>query len=158
MDLGRPTAGRALAGRARRRAQRGAAAVEFALVVIPLLALMLGVIQFGYYFFSSQSASSAARETARRMIVGDCTNQTDALHFATQQANVHNLSLTFGAPGAGRYDVTSPGSMPAVGQVLRVVVTADANTINFVPLPNGGQVRRVVDARVEDANPSGAAC
>jgi Flp pilus assembly protein TadG len=49
----------------RRRGERGAAAVEFALVSIPLFLLLFGIIQFGWAFYSQISISQAAREGAR---------------------------------------------------------------------------------------------
>jgi Flp pilus assembly protein TadG len=45
--------------------QRGAVAVEFALVLPLLLLLVLGGIDYGYYFFVSEIAANAAREGAR---------------------------------------------------------------------------------------------
>ena len=145
----------------RRRDRRGAAAVEFALVMLPLLTLLLGTIQYGWYFFTSQSASSAARETARRLVVGDCddttASTTTAQTYARNQANVINLTLTYGTPDTSNTtDVTGAGVVPAVGSVLRVKVTAAGNIINFLPMPNGGQVTRVVNARVENDTPTGA--
>ena len=49
----------------RRRSQRGAAAVEFALVMPILLMLVFGAIQYGIYFWSSQGGSDAARSASR---------------------------------------------------------------------------------------------
>jgi Flp pilus assembly protein TadG len=51
--------------RRHRESQRGAVAVEFALVLPILLLLVLGGIDWGYYFFASQIVSNAAREGAR---------------------------------------------------------------------------------------------
>lgn len=50
--------------RARDRS-RGAAAVEFALVLPLLLTLVLGTIDWGWYFFVDQVVTNAAREGAR---------------------------------------------------------------------------------------------
>lgn len=52
---------------ARRRGDDGAAAVEFALISIPLLVLVLGIIQFGFIFYSQIMLSQAAREGARAL-------------------------------------------------------------------------------------------
>lgn len=61
------------------RSERGAAAVEFALVVPILLALLLGVIEFGHYFNVQISATHAAREAARTMsITGNWTKAEQA--------------------------------------------------------------------------------
>ena len=45
--------------------QRGAAAVEFALVLVPLLLIVLGTIDWGYYFYIREVVTNAAREGAR---------------------------------------------------------------------------------------------
>ena len=57
--------------------ERGAVAVEFALDPPPLLTLVLGSMQYGWYFYTAQSTSSAARETARRLSVGDCQSAAE---------------------------------------------------------------------------------
>jgi Flp pilus assembly protein TadG len=48
-----------------RNAQRGAAAIEFALVLPLLLTLVMGAIDWGWYFFIDQLVTNAAREGAR---------------------------------------------------------------------------------------------
>ncbi len=145
----------------RRRAdQRGASAVEFALISLPLMTLMLGMLQYGWYFFSAQSASSAARESARRLVVGDCQTGSTAETYARNQANLTSLTLTFGSPGGTTTTLASGtnGVLPAVGATLRVIVNVDGSVLNFLPIPNGGQVQKVVDARVEDRTAGGSPC
>ena len=56
----------------RRRDQRGAAAVEFAMIVPLFAALLFGIIEFGFYFWTAEGTNSGAREVARRVTVGDC--------------------------------------------------------------------------------------
>ncbi len=51
--------------RKRLKSQRGAAAVEFALVLVPLMLIVLGTIDWGYYFFIREVVTNAAREGAR---------------------------------------------------------------------------------------------
>ncbi len=46
-------------------ADRGAAAVEFALVLPLLMMLVMGGIDWGFYFFQAQVVTNAAREGAR---------------------------------------------------------------------------------------------
>ena len=50
---------------ARRDPRRGGAAVEFALVLPIFLLLVMGTVDYGYYFFSDQVMAGAAREGAR---------------------------------------------------------------------------------------------
>ena len=54
-----------------RQPERGAAAVEFGLVLIPFLLLVFGIIQYGFLFYSYQGGSDVAREAARRAAVSD---------------------------------------------------------------------------------------
>lgn len=51
--------------RLRRRNDRGAAAVEFALISIPLLTLIYGGIAFGFTLNAQETATQLAREGAR---------------------------------------------------------------------------------------------
>jgi Flp pilus assembly protein TadG len=57
--------------RARRRHERleGAAAVEFALILPLFSVLLLGLIDFGHFFFTMNTITNAAREAARRASV-----------------------------------------------------------------------------------------
>jgi Flp pilus assembly protein TadG len=47
------------------RTQRGAAAVEFAILLPLLLAILCGTIDWGYYFFTREVVVNASREGAR---------------------------------------------------------------------------------------------
>lgn len=51
--------------RARSNAARGQAMVEFALVLLPILLVVVGIIQFGLLFGASVTLTNAAREGAR---------------------------------------------------------------------------------------------
>ena len=51
------------------RADSGAVAVEFAIVLIPLILILMGVIDFGRAYTHQLSLSAAAREGARVMAV-----------------------------------------------------------------------------------------
>jgi Flp pilus assembly protein TadG len=56
---------RACAPTRSRHSQGGAAAIEFALVLPLVLILVLGAIDWGWYFFIDQLVTNAAREGAR---------------------------------------------------------------------------------------------
>ena len=52
-----------MGSRVKRRAPRdegGAAAVEFALIMIPFFVLIFGLVEYGYYFYVAQNTSGAA--------------------------------------------------------------------------------------------------
>jgi len=71
------------------RSQRGAALLEFALAVPLLLLLVLGIIEYGHYYYVTVTAADAAREGARQCTLvslggcGDC-NPTDAVSHMTK--------------------------------------------------------------------------
>lgn len=59
--------------RRRSRDERGAAAVEFALVMIPLFLLVFGIIYFGIILGQVLALNNGAREAARYGVVADRT-------------------------------------------------------------------------------------
>lgn len=126
--------------RLRRRDDEGAAAVEFALILIPFMVLIFGLIEYGWYFYVAQNTSGAASNVARKLEVGDCWASGTALSFAkNQSAQVTSLS-------------TSPSvtTSPTPGTAFTVTVTADGNILKFLPVPGNGVITRTVTAQVED--------
>jgi Flp pilus assembly protein TadG len=67
----------------KRLRERGAVAVEFALVLPLLLLLVLGGIDWGYYFFVGEIAANAAREGARAAAMRRTTGTEDPCQDAT---------------------------------------------------------------------------
>ncbi len=125
--------------------ESGASAIEFALVFsFVLVPLMMGLIEYGWYFYTSQVTASAARDTARRLSVGDCTASGKAQAFARAQANFKDLTLTFGTT------TTQNNTLPAVGSTVRVEATQNATLFTVFPLPNNGVATKSIDALVED--------
>jgi Flp pilus assembly protein TadG len=132
--------GQVLKTRLRRRDDEGAAAVEFALIMIPFMVLIFGLIEYGWYFYVAQNTSGAASTVARKLEVGDCWASGKALTFAKNQSTQVTGLTT--APS----QVTSP----AAGTTFTVTVTADAKILNFLPVPTGGTITRTVTAQIED--------
>jgi Flp pilus assembly pilin Flp len=60
----------------RRRGERGAAAVEFALVVVPLLLILGGIVNFGMAFSQKLALDNAVRQAARAAVVETGTDPT----------------------------------------------------------------------------------
>ena len=81
----------------RRRRHRGAAAVEFALVVPLLVMILFGIMEFGYAFFIQASVASAARDGVRNYAInwntgplGNTAAQNDAAAQSTAKAIAKN--------------------------------------------------------------------
>lgn len=131
--------------RRRTRDDDGAAAVEFALILPVFCLLLFGLIEFGFYFYTAETTSSAARETARRVVVGDCWDQAAATSFAKGQAPQLSGNVQW-----------SPAPSPtlSVGQPIEVTLTSNAGLINFIPgIPD--TVTRTYKARMEEVVSSG---
>ena len=62
----------------RTRRERGAAAVEMAIILPVLLLVIGGIVDFGRAFYYSVVTTSAAREGARMLALGYTTTQADA--------------------------------------------------------------------------------
>jgi hypothetical protein len=72
---------------ARSHGEHGAALLEFALAVPLLLLLVLGIIEFGHYYYVTVAAADAAREGARQCTLvslggcGDCSPSDAVSHM-----------------------------------------------------------------------------
>lgn len=84
-----------------RRRIGGASAVEFALVVVPLLLLLMGTIEFGRLLWTRQAMQSLALSAARCMGVlqTNCSNanaydSAKTTGYIIQAASEHGVELT----------------------------------------------------------------
>src|SRR5437763_5625471 len=78
--LKRPLAG--VAARRMLREQSGAAAVEFALVAAPFLALLFAIIETAIVFFAGQALETAVADSSRLIMTGQAQSQNfDAAAF-----------------------------------------------------------------------------
>ena len=86
-------------GRIRGRAtrKRGAALVEFALVLPLLLMLVLGIIEFGVLIMHDLTLAQIAREGSRAASLGQTTTQiqTRILNFGGALPNKNEMAYTF---------------------------------------------------------------
>lgn len=98
--------------------QEGAAAVEFALVATILVALLIGIVQFGFTFWEYIQVAHAAREGVRWAALG-----------APGQVVIRAQAA---APGLdpGRLTITS-----ATNADYTVTVTATYQRTEIIPLP-----------------------
>ena len=103
---------------------RGSAAVEFAIVLPVLVALLFGVIQFGWLFFSSTEMAGGARQGARNMTI---TNNTSKAKTAALD-DMPTLGLT-----AADVTVSVPGGSCDPGESATVTVTYTSPMPQLIP-------------------------
>lgn len=115
--------------------------MEFALVVPIIFLLLLGVLQYGYHFWSLSTASAAARDAARRYAVG--AQQTCTVQEAQNRAR---------GAATGTVTVSGPPSSPQVGQVFQVTVGFQSLDLGLplIPLPANGYVSQTAQSRIEN--------
>ena len=120
-----------LLGTKRWRSNRGAVAVEFALVLILLSLILFGTIEFGWAFFTKAIVTNAAREGARLAVTPFATTAA----VKTQvQSYLDNFFLT----GTLTIDVepsVSIGPPPSPGSGTPVTVT-----VSYIYAPLTGRL------------------
>jgi Flp pilus assembly protein TadG len=80
--------------------ERGAAVVEFALILPLLLVILLGILDFGLYFYNDLQLVHVARDAARYASVGDVANANAAIGKASLvSTTITSLSIDPGTTG-----------------------------------------------------------
>ena len=108
------------------RTERGASAVEFAIVLPVLFLVIAGIVDFGRFFFTQIQVTNASREGARAAVVLPSPAPSD-MTAITQRA----LAGAAGVPGAAATVLTTcPAASPSNATVL---VTAPFDWIIMGP-------------------------
>lgn len=111
------------------RRPRGAAAVEFALVLPLLLTILFGTIEWGYYFFNRQIVINSAREGAR---VGTLQSMSSANAKAAAESYLSGSGLALktggGTVGGTVYTDPASGTCPTESSCVRIVYTLPSLT------------------------------
>lgn len=152
-------------GRSRgpRRTQRGAAAVESALVIGAILApLLLGTIDYGRYFWIAQKADAYAIRIPEDGIVGEFTCAELA---ARVKALVAGHVVDVGDATAVPVDVDDivvrvVHVLPEGGAVVEVSVTVSAveSLTSLVPMPSGGAIVVETTTRLQHVKVATGSC
>jgi len=122
--------------------ERGAAAVEFALVSVLLITIMLAILQFAVVFWSLTVAEHASREGARAYATDPCASHVALVTDRVGPASGGGLAISRTFSGA---------TPPQAGDQVTVSVRFDVHRVDggflpFVP----ASVHQVATARVED--------
>jgi Flp pilus assembly pilin Flp len=130
----------------RRRSERGAAAVEFALIAMILFTLLFGIIQFGLWFWAWQAGGHAAREAARVAAVTPC----DAAKIVAAGKKPLDGAPTTNTPTV---DITKVSPVK-VGDGITVRVRFTTLDLGFFPGFTGA-IDKSATSRVENVPPGG---
>ena len=141
--------------RARARDERGAVAVEFALIFPLLILLVLGIVEFGFGYHAWDATQNAAREGARLGAVSPDVGEIEArVRGATDFLNQANLTVTIqcGLTG-GTFGACPAASAWDEGDIVRVTVQYHYDYITplprFVALGSQMDMTSVAEARFE---------
>jgi Flp pilus assembly protein TadG len=110
--------------------------MEAALVLPVLLALSMGMIEFGQFFYAKHTISAAARDGCRTAILG---NSTHAQAVAAVNSTMNSAGYATSTYTVTFRDPTSGATIPNVATVvkgngIRVTVTADFGAVGTRPL------------------------
>ena len=144
-----------------KQSRRGAQALEFALVLPVLLALLTGVIDYGFYFFQQHSVVASVRDGARLASALSCTDFAVADIELLAEERTSNALTSAGVDHAASevtatvgYDIALSAS---TGEDV-VVVTVEADIghgliIGLVPGPSSLASTLVMRMEDQDCSP-----
>lgn len=149
----------------RRRAsdwERGAIAVEAALVLtFVLVPLLLGVIQYGSWFWRAQDVSNYEPRIPSGGVSGrfsSCAELVDRVK-STVQGILPDVGGSTGLVPLSDITVDVVDVLPTVGVVVRVGVEVPVDgLVSLIPLPNDGRVLTEFTARLDDVTVATESC
>ncbi len=113
------------------KCQKGAAAVEFAIIAPLLFTIIFGICEFSLLLYDKAVITNASREGARYGILWGPNRPTDAEIEATVASYTSNRLITFGAMVSPTTTISRSGTDPGDALTVTVVYNYD-----FLLLPN----------------------
>ncbi len=117
-----------VAGKNRAAGRRGAAAVEFAVVLPVFITLVFGMIEYGRMVMVQQVITNAAREGCRRAIMDGATSQEvqDVVNNYLESAGITSATITI---------TPSEPSEAGAGEPVTVSVSVPYDQVSWLPAP-----------------------
>lgn len=139
----------------KRRTDRGASAVEFALVVPLLAAILFGIIDYGLVFTDSVSMRQGVREAARSGVV---SNFSSSCGSASTIANLQcRAKDEIGAiTGTAAVKVYAPNGWVKGNELVICARLDDPGIIGFVPLPDDLRSKVKMSIETQELPPTGS--
>ena len=126
--------------RSKSSSQKGASAVEFAIVLPLLIVITFGIIEFGMYIYNQQVITNASREGARVGIVAISPRVTPADIESVVRQHCDNHLVTFGSQNFAQLNPDPPvgysptATFPTDSLTVRVTYNYSFLVIpNFIP-------------------------
>lgn len=114
-----------------KRRERGASAVELAIVAPFLLILLLGIIEFGFVFGQYNELRHAVREGARYAAVSEPDVTGDS---AVDKLDVIETVCNALGLGAPTVEIVTTQTGTAIGDVGTITVTLDTDSLSNAPI------------------------
>jgi Flp pilus assembly protein TadG len=149
--------------RMRARSESGATAVEFALILIPLLTIIFALIQYGLYFYSAQTGSNTVNAAVRQLAVGNCQIPAKLQAYVDDQLGASStdadatVTPEFFTPATPPVSVGPTVTNAALGGTVKLTISFHSMNMHFpfVPFLSDSTVSRTAQARVEDTTDQG---
>ncbi|MBK5510101.1 TadE/TadG family type IV pilus assembly protein [Pseudomonas sp. TH15] len=128
------------------KSQKGAVAIEFALVFVVFFAVFYGLVSYSLPFVLMQSFNEATSEAVRRSVALDpaTANYSTAVTATARTELTRQLAWL---PGALNFNASTDSSITYVGGVLTVTINYPTSKLNqalpFLVLPGVGTVPRL---------------
>jgi Flp pilus assembly protein TadG len=143
-------------GNRRRRGERGASAVEFALVCPILIVLLLGIIDLGALFAQQLSMGNAARQAGRFGVVEGrtCQDIVDEATSTVPTIGLESTDVAVTVQPTGKPACTGGPTIPCSGVAVNGSVTVTLTTtsdvlVPFPPFPESVDLQSVGEFRCE---------
>ncbi len=110
------------------RDRRGAALVEFAILVPVFLVVLFGIVEYGQFLYVKQSVTLAAREACRIVVLPGTTKEQaiGRAYNVLSEAGISNFSITFDP---------DPPTSASDGDPITVTVEVDFSQISWLGTP-----------------------
>lgn len=129
---------------------QGAAAIEFALLMPVLFALLTGILEYGMWFSDSLSVRQGVRESARQAVVR--TTATGCSGTGMAAVNCGTRSQMSTATGVAYAMAWAPSGWVQGQQMVVCGMVKASSFTGFVPLPAGGLIRSKTTMSIESVS------
>jgi hypothetical protein len=147
----------------KRRVERGAVAVETALILtFIMIPLVMGVITYGSYFWQAQKVQPLSQRLPLDDVVGefDCAQLVDRVKTTVQNALPNVDGALNGVLPLSAIGVQVVNVLPSVG--VDIVLSINLPAVNqlggLLPLPNGGSLLSEATYRLDNVKLTTAGC